>query len=86
MISRAQLSVASAVVMQVKIDNATVYDLANGQTIKLKLEQGAHKISYLQKNGIGKKQRQGVFETLVGDGVKVVNFTLTQNGVNISQN
>ena len=85
-ISRDNLSLASAVVMQIKIDNTTIYDLANGQTIKLNLAQGTHKISYLQKNGMGKKQRQGDFETLVGDNVKVVRFALTQNGVNVIQN
>ena len=84
-ISRDNLSLCSVVVMQIKIDNTTIYDLANGQTIKLKLEEGTHKISYLQKNGMGKKQRCGDFETVVGDTVKIVRFTLTQNGVNVIQ-
>ncbi len=85
-ISRDNLSLCSVVVMQIKIDNTTIYDLANGQTIKLKLAEGTHRISYLQKNGMGKNHRRGDFETTVGDSVKVIRFTLTQNGVNIFQN
>ncbi len=85
-ISRDNISICSAVVMQIKIDNATIYDLSNGQTIELKLAQGIHKISYLQKNGMGKKYRQGDFEVLVGDDIKVVRFMLTQNGINVIQN
>ena len=84
--SRDNLSLCSVVIMQIKIDNTTIYDLANGQSIRLKLAEGTHKISYLQKNGMGKNNRHGDFETTVGHGVKVIKFTLTQNGVNVIQN
>lgn len=85
-ISRDNLSVCSIVVMQIKIDNTSIYDLVNGQTIRLKLADGVHKVSYLQKNGMGKKNRCGDFEVVAGSNVKVVKFTLTQNGVNVIQN
>ena len=84
-ISQDNLSTGSVVVMQIKIDNASIYDLANGQTIRLKLTDGIHKVSYLQKNGMGKKNRTGNFEVVVDSSPKVVRFRLTQNGVNITQ-
>ena len=85
-ISRDNLSVCSIVVMQIKIDNAYVYDLTNGQTIRLKLADGVHRISYLQKNGMGKRNRCGDFEVVTGSMAKVVKFTLIPNGVNVVQN
>lgn len=83
-ITRENSFIGSAIFLVIRIDNNKPFNISNGMTVKLKLEEGPHKIVYEQGRGMGKKNRQGCIDLSVAEGTKYnLSLTFTKTGLDI---
>lgn len=82
---REKSKTGDAVILEVQVDNGEYKPFAAGGYATYNLENGEHTISYRQKNGIGKKNRTGVYKFVVSDGEKkTIRMKFTKNGMEIA--
>ena len=85
-ITRENSFTGSAIFLVIRIDNHKPFNISNGMTVNLKLENGPHKISYEQGGGLGKKNRQGCVDLIAGNGIKQhMILTFTQTGLDVKK-
>lgn len=85
-ITRENSFTGSAIFLVVRIDNYKPFNISNGMTVNLKLENGPHKIAYEQGGGLGKKNRQGYVDLVTEEGIKQhMSLTFTKTGLDIKK-
>ena len=85
-ITRENSPIGSAIFLVIRIDNYKPFNISNGMTVNLKLEDGPHKISYEQGGGLGKKNRQGCVDLFTETGIKQhMILTFTQTGLDVKK-
>ena len=83
-ITRENSFTGSAIFLVVRIDNHKPFNISNGMTINLKLENGPHKIAYEQGGGLGKKDRRGCLDLITEEGIKQhMSLTFTKTGLEV---
>lgn len=83
-IVRRSNSFGSVCKLGIKIDNYAPFEIGDNESRHLKIEQGAHTITYYQVNGMGKAQRKGVMNITVGESCRTVEFEFQRVGLNTS--
>lgn len=85
-ITRENSFIGSATFLIVRIDNYKPFNISDGMTVNLKLEDGAHRISYEQGGGLGKKNRRGCVDLVTETGVKHrIGLMFTKNGIELTK-
>ncbi len=81
LIVRRSNSFGIACKLGIKIDNHVPFEICDNELRHLKLEQGAHTITYYQVNGMGKKHRKGVINITIGSDCRMVEFEFQRVGL-----
>lgn len=68
----------------VVIDNLAPFEVGNGDIKFLKLDPGTHKVTYYQKNGMGKSKRKGSVDVVVGETERSMCFEFLSNGLDVT--
>ena len=84
-IVRKSNSIGSVCKMEIQVDNFPPFNLLDGDVKYLKVENGVHRVSYRQINGMGKKQRNGSLNIKV-DNRHVIRFMMLPRGIEVSVN
>jgi predicted nucleic-acid-binding Zn-ribbon protein len=77
---RNDIAKGTIIIIRVKIDNYAPFDIADNQTINLKVPDGEHTISYEQINGIGKDKNKGQLSISVNE-KKSITFSFSRQGL-----
>lgn len=85
-ITRENSFTGSAIFLVIRVDNHKPFNLSNGMTVNLKLDEGIHKIAYEQGGGLGKNNRKGCVDLSMVEGAKhKMSLAFTKTGLDVTK-
>ena len=82
-ISRTSSSTGSLCSIEVTLDGVAPFEIKDGETKYLKVEQGEHQVTYQQVNGMGKDLRKGSVNISVSEDKHLICLKMLPKGLDV---